>query len=86
MSIALDWKRSPDELSAGEVENRRRIESVFASVFAKKGDWTGEVLEEDISTFRARFHDSSGNPIGPPITFSAMAGYRDVRDLTAHLR
>jgi LytS/YehU family sensor histidine kinase len=86
MSFAFNWKKGPDELGSGELENRRRIESVFESVFAAKGNWTGVVLEEDLLEFRVRFLDSGGNPQGPAITFSAMVGEKDVMDRTVHLR
>jgi hypothetical protein len=86
MSFAFRWKKGPDELGSGELENRKRLESVFTTLFAGKGNWTGVVLKEDLMEFCVRFLDSSGNPQGPPITFPAMAMEKDVRDRIAHLR
>jgi hypothetical protein len=86
MSFAFDWKKRPDELGSGELENRKRIESVFATVFAEKGNWTGAVLKEGLMEFRVRFLDSTGNPQGPPITFPTMAVEKDVRERILHLR
>ena len=86
MSFAFHWKKGPDELGSGELENRKRLESVFADAFAEKGNWTGVVLKEDLMEFRVRFLDSSGNPQGPAITFPAMAMEKDVGERIAHLR
>ncbi|SPF37759.1 hypothetical protein SBA4_2060002 [Candidatus Sulfopaludibacter sp. SbA4] len=86
MSIAFEWKKRPDELGGGELENRQRIESVFAQVFAQRGHWTAKVLKESLLEFRVRFLDSGGNPQGPAITFSAMDGHEDVERVIPHLR